>query len=293
MSLERNYNRGLWKRSLIKFKRHKTGIIGGLILLIYIITAVFAPYIAKFDPIAQNLSERLQPPSWKHILGTDYAVRDIFSRIIYGTRISITIGFVSVLLALIFGTILGVSSGYFGGWWDILIMRIIDIMLAFPTILLAIGIVAVLGPRLENAMIAVGIVSIPQFARVVRATILSIKEKDYINSAKALGIGEIRIIVRHILPNVLAPIIVQATLGIASAILEAAGLSFLGLGARPPIPEWGAMLSESRQYLRSAPWTVIFPGLAIMFLVLAFNLFGDALRDIFDPRSYKWKGGTF
>lgn len=263
------------------------GILGAFLLFFFILLAVFADLITPYDPYTQNLVERLLPPSPKHFFGTDYAGRDIFTRIIYGARISLTVGFISVFFALSFGVFLGLISGYFGGLWDVLIMRLIDIMLAFPTILLAIGIVAVLGPKLENTMIAVGIVSIPTFARIVRASVLSVKEKDFIVATKAVGVSTGKILLKHILPNIVAPIIVQATLGIGSAILEAAGLSFLGLGAKPPTPEWGAMLSESRQYLRTAPWTVVFPGLAIMMLVLAFNLFGDALRDVFDPKSYK------
>lgn len=285
--LEKRYSQTLWRRAFLRFKKHKTGIVGGILLLIFIFSAIFAEYISPYDPISQNLEDRLQPPSLKHLFGTDYAGRDIFSRVIYGTRISLTVGFISVSLALVIGTLLGASAGYLGGWWDILIMRLIDIMLAFPAILLAIGIMAILGPKLTNAMIAVGIVAIPNYTRIVRATILSVKNKDFVDAARALGISPTRILFRHILPNCLAPIIVQATLGVASAILEAAGLSFLGLGAQPPTPEWGAMLSESRQYLRYAPWTVFFPGLAIMTLVLAFNLFGDALRDVLDPRYYR------
>ncbi|MGF3499634.1 MAG: ABC transporter permease, partial [Candidatus Methanosuratincola sp.] len=223
-------------------------------------------------------------PSWQHPLGTDELGRDILSRIIYGTRISLTIGIVSVAVGLSLGVVLGAFSGYYGGWLDILIMRFIDIMMSFPTILLAIIVVTILGPGLYNAMVAVGVAQVPLYSRLVRGMILKLKGEDYVQAARALGANNFRIVSHHILPNCISPLLVQATLNIASAILSAAALGFLGLGAQPPTPEWGTMLSKGRLYMRVAPHISIFPGLAIMMTVLAFNLFGDGLRDALDPQ---------
>jgi len=274
----------LWMDGLLRIIKSKTSFIGLCIIIILIVTALLAPVIATHSPTDQSIVDRYQTPSAEHYLGTDELGRDIFSRIVYGTRISIQIGIIAVGISMIVGVLLGATAGYFGKWVDQVIMRLIDILMAFPSILLAIALVAVLGPSLRNAMIAVGIVGVPQFARIVRAAVLSVKETEYIEAARAIGAKHGRIVFQHVLPNCVAPIIVQATLGIGTAILDAAGLSFLGLGAQPPTPEWGAMLSDGRSALQTAPWVIAFPGVAIFFVVLGFNLFGDGLRDALDPK---------
>lgn len=275
----------LWGDAFSRIVKSKTSLIGLCIIIILIITAIFAPLIATHSPTGyESLTDRYQSPSSEHLLGTDELGRDIFSRIVFGSRISIQIGVIAVGISMIIGVLLGGIAGYFGKWIDQVIMRIIDIMMAFPSILLAIALVAVLGPNLRNAMIAVGIVGIPQFARIVRSAVLSVKETEYIEAARAIGAKHGRTLMQHVLPNCLAPIIVQATLSVGTAILDAAGLSFLGLGAQPPKPEWGAMLSDGRAALQNAPWVVAFPGMAIFLVVLGFNLFGDGLRDALDPR---------
>jgi len=275
----RGYLADVWRR-LIK----SPGALIGLGLIgILVITAVFAPLIAHGDPLAQNLAQQSQHPSLAHPFGTDKLGRDLFSRIVYGSRISIRIGFLAVGIAITIGTLFGVAGGYLGKATDGAIMSLMDLMLAFPSIILAIGITTILGPSINHLMIAVGIVYIPQYARLARSSVLSVKELEYVEAAKALGARIPRILWRHIMPNILAPLIVQAMLGIGTAELEAAGLSYLGLGARPPTPEWGAMLNDARDYWLSAPWSLIFPGVAITLMVLGFNLLGDGLRDALDP----------
>lgn len=274
----------LWRQAGRRFIRNRTAIIGLIILITFVFAAVLAPWLSPYDPVGRDYRMRLKPPSRQHWLGTDYLGRDILTRIIYGARISLQVGLISVGIALLIGTFIGSLAGFYGGLTDLIVMRFIDVMMAFPSILLAIAIMAILGPELTNAMIAIGIVAIPTYTRIVRSSVLAIKESEYIEAARALGLRNQHIIVRHVLPNCLAPLIVQATLGVATAILDAAGLSFLGLGAQPPTPEWGAMLAECRQYLRQAPWTVAFPGLAIVVTVMGLNLLGDGLRDALDPR---------
>ncbi len=268
----------------LHFRRNRAAVVGGAVVLLLAFVALFAGEIAPSDPILVLPEQRLLPPSRMHLFGTDELGRDVLSRTIFGARISMTVGLISVSIALLVGVTLGLLSGYLGGWVDNLIMRLIDILLAFPGILLAIVIVGSLGPGLRNVMIAVGIFSVPSYARVVRASTLHVKALDYIEALRALGASDARIILRHVLINVSAPIIVLSTLGVATAILSAAGLSFVGLGAQPPAPEWGAMLSQARPYLRNEWWMATFPGLAIMFTVLAVNLVGDGLRDALDPR---------
>jgi peptide/nickel transport system permease protein/dipeptide transport system permease protein len=273
-----------------KLFKNKTGVAGLIIITIFFLTAILAPWISPHDPVENSLYDQLKPPVWdsggslKNILGTDDLGRDILSRIIWGARVSLTVGVVSVGIALIIGSLLGALAGYYKGWLDNLIMRFMDIVLAFPHILLAIVIVAYLGPGLRNAMIAIGIITIPRFARIVRASVLEEKEKDYVTAARAVGAWDSRIIFNAIFPNCLAPIIVQASLGFGSAILDAAGLSFLGLGAQPPIPEWGAMIAMGRSLILRAWWVMTIPGIAILLGVLGFNLLGDGLRDALDPR---------
>jgi ABC-type dipeptide/oligopeptide/nickel transport system permease subunit len=273
-----------------QFKKNKSAVFGFFIILVLVIFAIFAPLIAPHGPIDQDLAKRLIPPLWdkgghiSHILGTDDFGRDLFSRIVYGARISIMIGAISVGISLFFGLIMGIFSGYFGKMVDTIIMRIVDIMLSIPAILLAIVIVSILGPSLFNAMIAIGIVGIPTYARIVRASVLGEREKEYVIASRVNGSSNLRLMFKVILPNCTTPIIVQATMGFASAVLEAAGLSFLGLGAQPPTPEWGAMLADSLQYITTASWMIFYPGLAIFFTVLGFNLVGDGLMDVLDPK---------
>ena len=266
-----------------KFRRMPGAIIGLGIVVTILLGAIFAPLVSGSDPLAQNLAQQGIPPSSGHIFGTDKLGRDLFARIIYGSRISIRIGFVAVGLAITIGTAIGLLAGYQRGRVDTVLMGAMDVMLAFPSIILAIAITTILGPSINNLMIAVGIVYVPQYARLARSSVLAVSELEYIEAARAIGSSTPGILIRHILPNILAPLLVQATLGIATAELEAAGLSYLGLGARPPTPEWGAMLNDARDYWISAPWALIFPGLSITVLVLGFNLLGDGLRDALDP----------
>lgn len=266
------------------FKKNKLALVGGTIVLFFILLAIFAPVIAPEGVNEQKLQERLQAPSSEHWFGTDDFGRDVFSRVLHGAKTSLWVGFFSVMGSIIVGSFLGIIAGYYGRIADAIISRIFDILLAFPSILLAIGIVAVLGPSLQNALIAIAVINIPNFGRLIRSRVLSVKEEEYILAAKAIGMSDHRILFHHVLPNSITPIIVQGTLAVATAIIEAAALGFLGLGAQPPNAEWGRMLADSKQYLIQAPWTMIFPGVAIMLVVLGFNLLGDGLRDALDPR---------
>jgi peptide/nickel transport system permease protein len=269
---------------LRQIARSKGALIGFALLALLVLLALSAPIVAPYDPIELNAEHYLRSPSLEHLFGTDQYGRDVFSRVIFGTRISLTIGLISVGIALIVGVSVGLVAGYYGGLLESFLMRLIDIMLAFPGILLALAIVSILGPSLVNLMIAVGISSIPTYARLTRGSVLSARQELYVDAARVTGVPNRLILTRHILPNVVAPVIVNATLGVGAAILWAAALSFLGLGSQPPDPEWGRMLSEGRQYLRSQWWIATFPGLAIMVTVLAMNMLGDGLRDALDPR---------
>jgi len=271
------------RRSYFYIRSSPIGVVGALLVMALILVAIFAPVLAPYDPTDQG-SKRLLPPSKEHWMGTDDLGRDIFSRIIYGTRVTIYVGIVSVSIALIFGTILGVSAAYFGGNTDSFLMRGVDILLAFPGLVLAMLIAGLLGPNLTNTMIAVGIIGIPVFARVARGAVLSILNEEYIIAARSLGGSDYHIIFNHLLKNILAPILVLITVTLSTAVLAESSLSFLGLGVQPPNPSWGGMLSSGRPFMEIAPWIAIFPGGAIMIAVLGFNFLGDWLRDILDPR---------
>lgn len=272
------------KFSFFLLKRRKSPIVGMAIIASLVLMGIFAPYLAPFAP-DDYTDQRMIGPSSRHPFGVDQLGRDIFSRVVYGARISIRVGVLAVGLSLIIGTLLGLVSGYFGKWLDNIIMRGMDVMMSLPYVLLAILIASVLGPSLENAILAIGIVRIPRFARLARASTLSVKEQQFIEASHSVGASNARIIVKDVLPNILGPIIVYSTLSLGDAILGAAVLSFLGLGAQPPIPEWGAMLNEAQKYITMAPYLSIFPGIAIFLTVLGFNLFGDGLRDVLDPKS--------
>lgn len=276
--------RSLSRQVLWRLRRSKSALVGSIILGALVLAAFAAPLLTPYEPLAIEPVDRLQPPNARHWLGTDVLGRDLFTRILFGSRVSLQTGLISVTIALLIGVPMGLLAGFYGGFTDRSLMRVVDLMLTFPGILLALVLIAILGPDLFNAMLAVGVSASPAFARVVRATVLSSREQTYVEAARAVGCSNMRIMLRHILPNTMAPIIVLGTLGVAGAIIAAAALSYLGLGARPPEPEWGALLSEGRNYLRVAWWMTTFPGLAIMTAVLSINLLGDGLRDAFDPR---------
>lgn len=281
-----NKKRSQWAEVWRRLKKNKMAMFGLAILTVLVLSALFADVLADYDNVVikQHLKDRLQGPSLKHWLGTDEFGRDMLARMIHGSRVSLQVGILAIGLAIVSGGALGAVSGYYGGKLDNFIMRIMDIFLAVPSILLAIAIVAALGPSLINLMLAISVSYIPTFARIVRASVLTIRDQEFIEAAKAIGASDARIIFRHIIPNSLAPVIVQGTLGVAGAILSTAGLSFIGMGIQPPAPEWGAMLAGGRQYLRYAWHVTTFPGLTIMITILALNLLGDGLRDALDPR---------
>lgn len=274
----------VWTDFFMRLRKNKAALVGGGLIVFFLIIALVGPYFTPFSFEEQDLTNKLAPPSADHFFGTDHFGRDIFSRIIHGAKITLYIGFFSVVLGGTIGIFLGIISGYYGKKIDTVIMRVMDVLLAFPGILLALAIVSVLGGSLTNVIIAVAIFSVPVFARIVRSSTLEVKNLEYIDAIKVLGASDVRIICKHIFPNVTSPLIVQATLNIATAILAASGLSFLGLGADQPTPEWGLMLSDGRNYLFKAPHVAFFPGIAIVCVVLAFNILGDGLRDALDPK---------
>ena len=275
----------VWSKISYYARAYPLGVVGAAIMLVFVFAAIFADALTSYDPIRTNSLITLAPPSHAHLLGADQMGRDIYSRIVYGARISLAVGLGSTFLGCFFGIILGLTSGYLGGWVDLVIQRVVDVLQAVPLLVLALVMAAALGPALNNTIVAIAIPLIPYTARVVRANTLALREQPFVEAARAVGMSEFRIAVRHVLPNTLAPLIVIATAQLGAAILTEASLSFLGLGVPEPHPSWGRMLSESAaEYVRTAPWLVIFPGAAISLAVFGTNLFGDALRDILDPR---------
>ena len=277
-------NAAPWRRAVRRLVKRRGAMAGAVVVLFFVVVAVAAPLIAPYDPVATSWSAVRKPPSLEHWFGTDEIGRDVLSRVIFGARASLLAGVVSVSISLACGVPIGLVSGYVGGFLDGLLMRITDALLACPFLILAIALAAFLGPSLTNAMIAIGISAMPAFIRLTRAQVLNAKVEDYVEAARAVGNPHRRIVLRHILPNILAPIMVQATLAIAAAIIAEASLSFLGLGQQPPTPSWGSMLNTAKNFLEQAPWMAMWPGAAIFAVVLAFNLFGDGLRDALDPR---------
>ena len=277
-------NESFAARTLRRLARHRGALMGASLVLVIALAAVLAPVIAPFDPADMGVGPSLVGPSREHPMGTDTFGRDIFSRVLHGARLSLGVGLLAVAISAGLGILIGLLAGYYGGLLDDILMRLVDVLLAFPGILLALAIVSVLGISLTNLMIAVGIGGVPSFARLIRGSTLTVKEYLYVTVARSIGARDAAIIARHILPNVISPIIVYATLRIAFAIIATSSLSYLGLGAKPPTPEWGVMLSDGREFLRVAPWVTTFPGLAIMVSVMGVNLLGDGLRDVLDPR---------
>ncbi len=274
-----------WQLAMARFSHNKIAIAGLVVVILLVLSAIFAQYLTTYDPIKRDVKNRLQFPSAEHWLGTDALGRDVYTRIVYGGRVSMWIGLASVFLSMLFGIPLGLISGYSGGAIDTVIMRVMDLILAFPGIIFAIWLVSMLGPGVNQVIVAIAFWNLPEYSRVIRASVMAIKEVDYIQAARALGANYWRIIFGHMLPNVIAPIIIISSLSISGAILSGATLSFLGLGAQPPTPEWGAMLSDGRPYMRTAWWLAVFPGVLLTIVVLATNLFGDGLRDALDPRA--------
>ena len=271
-------------RTVNRVLRSRSALVGGAVLLLIVLVALAAPVISPFDPIKANQRLTLEQPSLEHLMGTDRLGRDIFSRVLWAGQTSLPIGLVSVAIGVLFGVTVGLLAGYYGGWVDAISMRVVDLLQAFPGILLALAIIAILGGSLTNLMIAVGIAAIPDYVRITRGTVLSVKEREFVLAARVIGCRGPSIMLRHILPNVVAPLIVLATLGMAAAIITGSTLSFLGLGIKPPTPEWGNMLADGREFLQRAWWVAFFPGAAIMVTVLSINLLGDGLRDALDPR---------
>ncbi|MGZ4644236.1 MAG: ABC transporter permease [Blastococcus sp.] len=273
-----------WRETLLMLARNRTALIAAIVLVLIILVAVFDTAVAPSGANDVDILHRLEPPSWSHLFGTDDLGRDILSRVILGAPVTLRVGFLSVALALIVGTLIGLLAGFYGGWADDVLMRIMDMLFAFPAVLLAIAVLAVRGPGPNNAILAIGIVYIPIFARVTRASVLGVREEVYVRASRSVGASDLRLLWRHVLPNAAPPIIVQTSISLAFAVLAEAALSFLGLGTQPPDPSWGLMLAEGRGYIDLAWWLAFFPGMAIVISVLCFNLLGDGLRDVLDPR---------